>query len=212
MERDGRRDMMPTLEKATNEEIKDELSSRGLTIPKVITCLGCNRDRFHIAKGYCSSCYSMRGFLMNAERVCGGCHIVKPHYALGKCRACYATYLRYPTGVKRPQFRRLKGSCLRCEKVELLTKTGYCQLCQPFWNKLRPRRVFQNKIHAIVKEHKQSLLGLSDKQRYILVSLDIGENLSQIGKHLGITREAVRQSCNKAILRLVMKEKDGILR
>jgi len=203
--------MNTNLKTATNEEIKDELSSRGLTIPKVIVCLGCGRDRFHIAKGYCSSCYSMRGFLMNAERVCGGCHTVKPHYALGQCRACYATHLRYQ-GMSRPQFRRLKGPCLRCEKVELLTKTGYCQLCQPFMNKLRPRRVFQRKIHQIVKDHKAALMGLSDKQRYTLISLDAGDNLSQIGKHLGITREAVRQSCNKAILRLVMKEKDGILR
>lgn len=147
-------------------------------------CIACSRETILYARGLCRSCYSFwlrNGKTLTPEEIGRRRRWHRP-LVKKQCQFCWATFKT------RRQSQRFCSS--RCSVSAMASKRSE-RLLRPI------TAVYYDAAHC------GKLSTISQRERTILDwRVRKGETLEQIGRQLGVTREAVRQVQNRAVERL----------
>ena len=172
-----------------------------------ITCQSCQRQRKHLARGYCRSCYYRHWLERQPIEPCRRCQRDRHIYAKGYCLSCHAHRGEGHALMNR----RTQVACDVCRQVKLCCsyhgRGRYCERCYHY--KRRYPTLPYNHWRIRYFQHDRAKAwaqGISEEQRQALPSRlqelirlqATGLNLTQIGARFGVSREYVRQLRVKA--------------
>ena len=172
-----------------------------------ITCQSCQRQRKHIAHGYCKSCYGRHRLENQPIMKCRRCHQDRHIYATGYCQSCY----QRRHGGHALRIWRTLVPCDICRQVKsccsYLGRGRFCERCYKYRqaNPTLPYKYWRTRYFQYERATAWAQ-GISEEQRQILpprlqelIRLQAtGLNLAQIGARFCVSREYVRQLRVKA--------------